>query len=242
MSRRFSRRQVRFGGPAIFTPRSIPGLVAWYRADLGVTIATGVSGWADQSGTGDANKNLAQATGSAQPTRNASDAAYNNQSTLSFASASSQCMTSGTWASALAQPFTWFVVGNDDGAAVSQVYIEGDTSGVNRSLMYQNGAAYELFAGASLAGGSRTNSPRVLGGVVNGASSSLYISARTAVATGAAGANGITAITMGAAFVPSTYLNGKIAEVAIYSGALTAAQINALLAYFGTRYAITIGA
>lgn len=41
------------------------GAVAWYRADLGVTTATGVSSWADQLGLAPA---LAQGTGGKQPT------------------------------------------------------------------------------------------------------------------------------------------------------------------------------
>ncbi len=54
--------------PIIWTPASASPLV-WLRADLGITIATGVSVWADQSGNG---HDLAQATGSKQPTFRAS--------------------------------------------------------------------------------------------------------------------------------------------------------------------------
>jgi hypothetical protein len=69
------------GGRSI-DPRSYAGLAAWFRADLGVSIATGISQWLDQSGAGDASRHLAQASGPAQPTLVASDAAYNNQSTV----------------------------------------------------------------------------------------------------------------------------------------------------------------
>lgn len=51
---------------AAVTPLTILGSLAWWvRSDLGITIDTNVSGWADQSGNG---VNFAQAVGSAQPT------------------------------------------------------------------------------------------------------------------------------------------------------------------------------
>jgi hypothetical protein len=48
------------------SPLSILGspVKAWLRADLGITIGTGVSAWADQSGNG---SHFTQATGAAQP-------------------------------------------------------------------------------------------------------------------------------------------------------------------------------
>jgi hypothetical protein len=54
---------------------------AWWRGDLGITIGTGVSAWADQSGNG---RDLVQATGGAQPVYNASDFVFGAQSTLTF--------------------------------------------------------------------------------------------------------------------------------------------------------------
>lgn len=54
---------------APFVPTFLTGCVAWLRADLGVTTATGVSSWADQSAGG---STLAQGTPSAQPAFSAS--------------------------------------------------------------------------------------------------------------------------------------------------------------------------
>jgi hypothetical protein len=54
------------------TPLSILGtdLLQWVRADLGITIGTGVSAWADQSGNG---LHYAQASSTLQPTFGATD-------------------------------------------------------------------------------------------------------------------------------------------------------------------------
>lgn len=68
--------------PAAWTPANISSVTKyfWLRADLGVTVATGVSAWADQYGL----NNATQATGAAQPTLSASDAAFNNQASITF--------------------------------------------------------------------------------------------------------------------------------------------------------------
>ena len=54
----------RGGGRGSADPRAISGLRMFFIADKGITIGTGVSAWADQSGNGN---DLSQGTGSAQP-------------------------------------------------------------------------------------------------------------------------------------------------------------------------------
>lgn len=56
---------------APWTPASITSVAKffWFRSDLGITIGTGVSAWADQYGL----NNATQATGGSQPTYTASD-------------------------------------------------------------------------------------------------------------------------------------------------------------------------
>jgi hypothetical protein len=56
-------------------------LKAWYRADQGITIATGVSQWNDLSGNA---YHLAQSNTTKQPTYNATDASFNSQATMTF--------------------------------------------------------------------------------------------------------------------------------------------------------------
>lgn len=65
------------------TPLTIFGasVLQWCRSDLGITIGTGVSAWADQSGNGNG---YSQGTGGAQPTYAANDATLSNLPSLTF--------------------------------------------------------------------------------------------------------------------------------------------------------------
>lgn len=242
---RLSRRLVGGSSKPFLNPTSLSGLAAWYRADLGVTVATGVSAWADQSGNGDANRNIAQATAGKQPTLTASDAAYNNKPTLSFLRASAQGLTAGgLWSIALAQPYTLFACGNTDGVAPQQDFCDGFASG-NRCEFGGVGAFESVFAGASTVTAAAAMSAKgVFAALVNGATSNLYASAVTPIATGLnPGSVSVTALNLGYAFDnASDALNGKIAEFIVYNRALKSAEIFAVMSYLGSRYTITIGA
>jgi hypothetical protein len=82
----------------------------WLRADLAVTIATGVSSWVDQSSNAYA---FNQATGGLQPTRNAADAALNNQGTITGDGSDDYLLNSSIvvgatyWRSCVAKVNTW---------------------------------------------------------------------------------------------------------------------------------------
>lgn len=229
-----------------FDPSTLPGLKALFDAGLGVTNVSGAaSAWADQSGTGDANKNLAQATSGKRPTINATDAAYNNKPTLSFAAASSQLMQSSAWASALPQPFTWFVVGNTSGGGANEYMLEGDVDGSVRCIMGMLviSANWGMYGGTELgSSAARSASPLILGGVMNGSSSRLYMSAKTPVAIGDAGGNGLSGMSVGGSYAGTATLDGKLASMVACAGDLGATYINKLLDFWGSKYGIAIGA
>lgn len=68
-------------GGSVFEPTDISGAVLWLRADMGITLATGVSAWADQSVSG---YDVSQAAGANQPAYNAADADINNHPSIDF--------------------------------------------------------------------------------------------------------------------------------------------------------------
>ena len=71
--------------------------------------------------------------------------------------------------------------------------------------------------------------------------SAIYVSAKTIVISGTAGTNALDDLTLGY-FGGVEGFDGKIAEVLVYDAALTLAEINATLAYLGSKYNISIGA
>jgi hypothetical protein len=237
------RMMMQSGGASLFVPTDITGIAGWWRADLLVTqAALAVSAWGDSSGSGDASRILVQSVAGKKPTINATDAAYNNQSTLSFASASSQQLDStGAWVSALSQPYTIFLVGQDGGAGFQGW---ASNTGSSVQISYGNGSAnMVMYAGSFLASNQgASSSPKVVGAVFNGATSDIYEGARTPRATGDAGATALAQLTIGAIPGAGLFLNGKIAECVVYSKALSAPEIDQLCTYLTDRYAIGIGA
>lgn len=239
MSRRADSRRCRLAS-GLWTPKAISGLALWLRADMGVTIGTGVSAWADQSGTGDANKNVTQGTGGLQPAFTASNGSYNGRPTIDFTG--SQLLRSGTWAASLSQPFTRLVVGHGANDATNNYFMDNIT-GTQCAIIADNGANLQLYDGAALPAGITPSAPQAIVTVDNGASSKIYANAHTARNSGAAGAGIITGTTIGnyqggGAFA----LTGSIAEIAVWSRALSQSEIDRLLTYAGDCYAITIGA
>ncbi len=236
------------GAPLAFAPTQLANLKAWYRADLLITLnSTTVSGWGDSSGTGDSNKNLVQATGGSQPTYNATDAAYNNKPTLSF---SSSQMHSGTWASALTQAFTVYVVGNVTAVSGSTLFFFNSSSDKAWVISRDNGAAgpqssLAMYAGTTLATSSlsapQLNAKSILCCVFNGASSSGYVnSIATTYCTGQVGSVGVTDAVLGAYAGGGLALAGKMAEVIVYSGGHSATDRGTVLSYLSSRYTVTL--
>lgn len=97
------------------TPLTVYGadLHQWLRGDLGITIVTGVSAWADQSGKGN---DATQGTGAAQPAYSASDATLDNQPTvtadgsndvLSSAGLTTDLATDDFYVCGIIKPISW---------------------------------------------------------------------------------------------------------------------------------------
>lgn len=232
------------GGFKAFKPTDVAGCSVWYRPDSNViTLNTGkVSAWADQSGTGDVNKNLSQATTTKQPVYTAADASYNNKPTLTFNSTNLTTLVSGTFAAAISQPCSVYLVGNF-GPAAPQIAFSSNSASPIYVMQDVIQAFVEIYAGSTLESTTGlVQTPLVIGAEYNGASSAVYVNAITAQATGNTGADTIPGITLGSSFSAADFFNGKIAEVIVYNKILAAADRAKVLKYLGSRYAITIGA
>ena len=232
--------------PANFSPLSLSP-VWWLRADLGITLnGSTVSAWADQSGLGDANRNLSQATGANQPTYNSSDTNFAGRPSLSNAG-TTRMSTAASWSASYATPFSLYAVVKDD-TSPGNAYVLSNLSGTDSGIFTNIASSRHvgLDGAANFSGTLAIPAGSAVGGEFNGASSNLYINAITANATGNTGAvpnlgaNGMCIFNLnGGASFP---LVGRIAEVVAFSSLLSAGNRALLLNYFGSRYGISIGA
>ncbi len=207
-----------------------PGPTILADADMAfaTVVAGNVTALPDQSGTGDAAKNLAN-VGTIVYT--ATDAAYNNAPTCLMAGA--QRLEGGAWAVACAQPFTVVAVG-EGGRLV-------DGASGARGIVMVNAGLWSMYAGSTFvdAAGSNPAVPTIIVAVFNGASSAIYISDMTTPdGTGNPGTDTVTQFTLGALTGGGGELSGKIARVVIYSGALDAAQRATVRAALGATYGL----
>jgi len=219
--------------PQNFQPNWNSKCVLWLRADLGTTIATGVSTWLDKSSN---SYSFTQATGSAQPTLNTSDSSYNKQATLSFNSAASQYVRATV--TTLPQPYTCLVVGENSSGS-TQAQFNGWIG--NNTGPYWTGTQWGLYAGVGFSVTNTVTTKQAQAAVFNTTTSAIYINnSQTAAGTGSAGAtSGGAALTIGANAASASPLNGKVAEMIVISSALTTSQIKEIFAYFGARYNIS---
>jgi CSLREA domain-containing protein len=219
------------------------GLLQWLRADVGTTIATGVSLWTDQSSAG---RNATQGTGANQPLFSSN--AINFNPALSF---------NGT-----SQFMQFSDVGMVSGANTRSTYAVAITDiadGTHRYLTQYgtaaNGQSYALLnsgneartagwaANHTVPGSvwATTNIPRMIYGDYTGT-----------LARGSLNGNAIssTAFTWNTTLNTTGYIgtrtgimeywNGRIAEVIQYNSILSVADINKVNSYLAIKYGVTL--
>lgn len=224
-------------------PSSIPGCQLYLNGDLGVTVATGVSNWADQSGSGN---DVSQGTGANQPAqvtnwRNGKNA---------IQGASGKSLGRATPAVTISQPMTIFAIGGMSSAATSDLMFQGGAGGLDvrttgagdRKLNITAGSTNANFAGFSAL---TTDQAFVFSAIVNGASSSgRLLPDGGAPQIGNASANpGSTAITAGiyAGNDSSSSLPwlSKYASFAAFNRALNLSENLMVESWYKAYYAIT---
>jgi hypothetical protein len=219
-----------------FTPASDANLKAWYEMGLGATVVSGnLTALADQSGTGDANKNLAKAgTGSIIYT--SADTSFNNQASAFF---NTTLRLEGTaWASQLAQPFAVYTVGKitNQGGRI----VDGTTGG--RILIMNDAGLWGMYAGLGFidaAGSDPTVASKVCA-VFNGASSAIYVGGTfaTAAGTGNAGPDPLKLAVIGDLSGGGGGMLGYAAAVIVSAGAPDATTRARYAAYLETKFGV----
>ena len=222
----------RHGRGTGFQPTKLAGLLGWWRADLGTTVATGVSAWADQSGNGFA---MTQGTGSSQPTLVAAHAALNNQAALSFDLTDSFAVDLD---SVTAKDYTvFFVIDPTSGTGRYDIY---DATGDDRLVLshrisgannpgYYNGLWRDSLVAASA-------DAQALSFVLDSATGGdVYVDGVQIGAT----LSFASALTISVAILPKTRPDTMvIAEVIFYSRVLSATERGEVDAYLAARYGL----
>lgn len=110
------------GGAPAWSPIGVlPNVEFWMRPSLGVTTPSGVLHIADQSGTGDTNKNLYSPDASHSPPIS-NDSRFNSRAMLRFNS-THLILNSNAWTTPISGAHTVFVVGLCNGPAGTNAYI-----------------------------------------------------------------------------------------------------------------------
>ena len=232
-----SPRLLRPRSSAVFNPRQISGLAGWWDADDSstITIATGVSAWADKSGNG---RTLTQTTANNQPARVLND--LNGKAVISFDGVNDTLGASFT----LAQPCQHFIVFKYNAAYTSGGPRVFDGFGVTVSFWRTNTAEMRMNAGGS--DRVTTGAPFSAASVENynvwdvewNSTSSLFRAAGvrqdTGSGTGTSSPGGIRLAIFNNGF--SQPGNISIAEVLIYSRVLSAAEASAVRRYLGRKF------
>lgn len=218
-----------------------PGLLYHLDANVGVTSSSGaVSNWADANSNG---VNFAQATATKQPAIIAANSAFNNNPTIRF----DGDLTGNS--GGLAPNADRLVYGSSTSGIQTVIIVNSTFSHVNLDGIWglnngdkgirrkdantwqttANGGNSNDFPTSTIVNGATTftqplNTPSIL--IAQGNSTTLA-------------ATGLGEYFMSGSNTPRPW-NGDIAEVAVYNRALSAAEIQSIDQYLGTRYSIAL--
>lgn len=224
-----------FGAQPAFVPSDVANCELWLCADLRVTDAGGgaVSTWADLSGNG---RDLTEATN--RPSISA--AAINGKNAISFDGSNDRLVSANFTVSA---PFTVFIVSQNPGSTSLDClwYTDNDNASTTPLRLARTSSTQVRLDGNGNTGATasiNTSEWSLLTTFYNNTSSTLQKNLDTpGTSGGAIGTVAMDGFVLGARF-SDRFHQLLIAEVVIYSGAITGNDLTKLQAYFSQRYAI----
>lgn len=233
------RRAPRVGGALVGVPLQIPSCTQWLRSDLGITIGTGVSDWADQSGH---SQGVSQVTATRQPAYTASDATINGHPSLLFDGTTDWLDSTVTMAELITASAGVIVAVAVQDVASAGAGVVCDVGGTNVRLTISQGSAVSTVANNDGALDSVTRPYTTLGVWralmwIHGAGN---ISHRDNLGVSGTVASGDTSslASIERVGLQSTALNGRIAEVIVYNRELTTAEQTLIIDYLRDRYGL----
>ncbi|MFO0269254.1 MAG: hypothetical protein ACK53W_01755 [Gemmatimonadota bacterium] len=217
---------------APIAPNAIPSLAAWFKSDVGVTLATGVSAWADQSGAG---RNLVQASGGLQPSFASNVVA--SKPALTFDGADDFLQV----AFALAQPTAIYLVMRPNVLVAGDTYVDGAAAVQSMAIEHAQVTPNRLRINA---GSNLTATPAMpvnTWGITTAFFDGVSSFIETADNVGLSGNAGATAgggITLGARQDGTLAAGFSVAELVVFSAIPSTPNRAGLRAYFRDRYSI----
>lgn len=151
----------------LFTPADLSGLVLWLKADAGITIATGVSAWLDQSTSA---VSFTQGTGANQPTFNATG--INGHPGVQFFAAGPKFLTNASVAVLNGATGCTMLAVCQDGTTTAS-HIATLTAQASLRCNWNSGGDVNIFAGAdiseatSAAGAAPLTTATVISGTID---------------------------------------------------------------------------
>lgn len=215
-------------------PTSIPGLLAWFRADSAL-ISTGgrISQVGDLSGN---NYNCQQADTLKQPLLIPN--ILNGRPVMRF-DGTDDFLATGNFNSTATQPNTFFVVWSiNQLAGAAQVVLSGANNTSTNGIYWNTSNRINLTAGTAVYYSKTAPFNHLITTAVFNASTSVRENgvSKTLNSTNA-GSQGINLLHLGCNYGSAGFLRGDIAEVVVYDGTLTTQQRNDVETYLRLRYA-----
>lgn len=214
------------------TPSSLSGLEFWVKSSSGITKdgSNNVSAWNDQSGNA---RNLSEATN--QPLW--VDATLNGYPIIRFDGTNDKLATADF---TVAPPFHCFVVMRLLSAAATgvQVHFDNDIGNTTAAKIQTTTAPAIRLQSNSLESPNIsifTNTWYLVEGLFNGTSSTCNVNNGTPSGDADNLSSAVDGIVLGARF-DTNFSNVEIAEVALYSAAITGVDLIKLREYFNNRY------
>jgi hypothetical protein len=224
-------------------PSSISGCKLYLNGDLGVTVATGVSNWADQSGNGN---DVSQGTGANQPAQVTNW--RNGKNAIQGASGKSLLRT--TFASGtISQPITFLCVGSWSNSALT-FFADGSGAGNRIGVGVTGGGLWSMThsslsfgVGSSQSADTPFVSTSTFDSPESSSCSAVVYPNGSAVQSGTfdpdGAENSLTGITVGASYIPSNNWDGKIATLSIFARVLNGSELAMVSTWAKAYYAIT---
>lgn len=245
---------------SIFSPLSLSGLIAWYRAGVGITEVSGaVSQWSDQSGHA---YNATQSNANFKPSYTASDSDFNNLASLTFDGSNDSLRVNGLAAFLDSPDAPWTILivqkvnqsgigayacafGVSESAGDGQAYVFARHASVDKWMMGKRSSAGNDELNVEV--GSVDSSHNIVRWQTSGTQVEVFVNG-SSVGTGSCdlvgGMNGIYGSIGGfpnyndqnqADYVP---YKGKISEMIIYNRLVTPSEGSALDAYLNQKFNI----